>query len=126
MRVNLKQRVAQVEAWLREHFPTPYPVIVRWSPRIAGDCFGDCYWSSPNVVVRLSGRRCRERAIAIETLLHEWAHAIVMPNERLHRQLKRCGALQEHPDEFWIAYGRIYRLYYDLGGCEESQRTEVA
>lgn len=123
-RETIKERAAQVERWLREHFPTPYPVVVRWAARIADDAYGECYWDSSisSIVIRLSRRRCRDRDLANSTLMHEWAHAVVMPNDRLYRSLDRRGAVQEHPDEFWLARGRIYRLFHDLDGHEESRR----
>ena len=67
---NVRERVMQTEHWLRENFPTPYPVEVRWVAKIEaapgadaeakrmGD-FGYCYWRKPNVVIELSRRLCR-------------------------------------------------------------------
>jgi len=135
VRVNIRGRIRQMEIWLNKKFPTPYPVIVRWSKKIAADkndpppvkkvgYYGECFYMRPNVIIRISSRTNREICIAMDTLMHEWAHAMVMPNDRVWRRMERSGAVQEHPDEFWIAMGRIYRAWHDDGGHEESKLYE--
>lgn len=51
---------------------------------------------------------------AMETTMHEWAHALIMP------------WLQEwqndHEDGFWIIFGRMYRRWHDQGGSEAAKR----
>ena len=134
MRISLRRRVAQMTEWLRRNHPTPYPVVVRWTPKVASDPgdppetrkigdFAECYWQRPNIVIRLSSRRCRAFSAASETLLHEWAHAQTMPNERVSRHPARSH--EEHPDEWALAYGKLYRAWVDDGGCVESRRIEI-
>jgi hypothetical protein len=131
----MKGRTRQMEVWLNQYFPTPYPVVVRWTKKIAADkndspqikkvgYYGECAYVKPNAVIRISFRLNREVSIAVETLMHEWAHAVVMPNERVWRKREKVGASQDHPDEFWLAMGRIYRAWYDEGGDEESRKFD--
>jgi len=41
---------------------------------------------------------------ALDTLWHEWTHA--------HRMADGCADWAEHPDEFWIRLGSIYRAWH--------------
>jgi hypothetical protein len=113
-----------LEEWLRENYPTPYPVEVRWSSKIAADrnepssvrrrgYFGECYWVEGKTIIRLSKLRLRQVSFVVDTLQHEWAHAMTMPNSRVEKALESRGKNHEHPDEFWLALGRIYRAWWD-------------
>lgn len=126
---TIKSRVREVRDWLESNFVTPYPVRVKWVRKISGDegepesvlesgHYGECLWEYPNTVIRLSVLQCDRVELAIETLLHEWAHAMVMPNARVWSVLEKRGELEPHPDEFWLAYGKLYRAWYDQGGWE--------
>ena len=133
---TVRHRILQQTAWLRENFATPYPVVVEWAHKIAADpkdrpairesgYVGECYWRSPVIAIRLSKRLCRTLVVAQDTLNHEWAHAIVMPNQRVHAHRVRQGDTPEHPDEWALAYGRIYRAWIDDGGSDEARRLRV-
>lgn len=133
MHITLKNRIKQVEMWLNENFPTPYPVVVKWCPKIAADkhesaavkrigYYGECGYSDRTIVIRISSRKNRSIDSALDTLLHEWAHAVTMPNERVWRRLEKAGNVQEHPDEFWLMLGRIYRSWHDEGGWSDSKK----
>ena len=135
--LTIRERTLQCERWLRANYPTPYPVVVRWVAKVPADpgdpptsrargYLGDCYWVRPNTVIRLSRRRCRETWIAVETLMHEWAHAVVMPNDRVWKAQQRHGRCEEHPDEFGLVANRIYRAWYDEGGALEASASERA
>ena len=129
-RLKLQDRIKQVTFWLEEYFPTPYPVSVKWCKDIPlsdgedgnpGGHFAECYYSKPNIIIRLSKRKNRDVAIALDSLLHEWAHAATMPNTRVYNALEKSGSLQDHPEEFWVVYGKIYRSFYDEGGSGVSR-----
>jgi hypothetical protein len=72
-------------------------------------CFGDCQKVGRRFLIRLSRRRCHQRSHAVETLIHEWAHAISW-----HRGEGHGGA-------FWLAYGRIYRRLHEGKGRDGLQ-----
>lgn len=112
-------RVRQVEAWLREHYPPPQTTRVIWVDRIANDedeglrreeyergDHGVCYRYESGECRILLSRRTLTISSAVETLLHEWAHAL----------FKRPG----HHDAFWRRYGMIYRHFFEAGGWEDS------
>ena len=129
--ITMKKRLKQMEVWLNQNFPTPYPVVVRWAHKIAADkgapprvkaigYYGDCAYVSPNIVIRISKRTNRDINTALETLMHEWAHACVMQNNRVWSRLSEDEQSEEHPTEFSLAYGKIYREWYDNEGSEEA------
>lgn len=128
-----RARVAQAAAWFAEHHPAPYPVTVRWSPRIAPDPtdeltkrerelgdFGEAWIEGRRCHIRLSARRSPSVAIALEALMHEWAHLVSAKHGVLERRRRSA-----HDDEFWLAYGRLYRAFMEDGGEGESERYPV-
>lgn len=119
-KVDPRRRLRQVEAWLREGFPTAWPVVQVRVERIAGDVDGDCHPTRRGLVLRV--RKGLSPETATETLHHEWAHAMTYPTphmERAHRRLHRAPH-PDHPDEFWIAYGRIWCAWYEADGWRRS------
>ena len=124
-----RRRVKQVHKWLEDNFVTPYPVKVTWVKKVHAEeneppaviksgHYGECVWESPYVLIRLSSTQCDRVELAIDTLLHEWAHAMVMANARVWSSLEKRGELEAHSNEFWLAYGKLYRAWYDEEGCE--------
>lgn len=114
-----EKRIKQLIKWLKHHYPTPQPTIVKWvdhlplAPdekvtyytRIRGD-YGICYRYTSGRCIILLSKRANTSSVAVETLLHEWVHALI----------KKPG----HHSRFWIKYGKIYTHYYEQGGYEES------
>jgi hypothetical protein len=49
---------------------------------------------------------------AVDTLLHEWAHAVVWPLAAAEYQVG-------HTTEWAVTYGRIYEQYFDQLGFVE-------
>lgn len=101
-----------VTGWLRMQFPTEVDVSVRVQkiPAEGNDRYHG--WYEPPQEGALSGRIVVDTdsalETAIETLCHEWAHAIVDP----------LGEMIDdpyggHTDDFWVTYGRIDRAYQD-------------
>lgn len=124
--IPLRERLRQVEDWLREHFPTPYPVIVRVERMAQSpddtEYDGECYRLGNGIRIRLhkwwkgdgSGLSDTEHHHISECLRHEWAHAMTAIPIRMERKLKQGHS--HHPDEFWLAYGRVYRKWMDGRG----------
>lgn len=98
---------------LREFCPAGKPVVVR-SAWLAQDIAGECTRTAQRFVIRLN--RDLDEQMAIEALVHEWAHALAW-NFRLD-QLARTGEVS--PEEFQLAahdsawgceFARVWRVY---------------
>ncbi len=109
---NRKQRVTQIAGWLAYHFPCKQNITIQWVKQIPNDYNdrGDYGYVEPPSTIVLSERACRDRYLAVETLLHEWAHLL---RGRSHGW--------GHDEEFWQIYGHLYRAFYDGGGAEASE-----
>ena len=59
--------------------------------------------------IRISRTAHRARIEMIDSLIHEWAHAIVHPGST------------GHSDRWGRAYARIYRHFFDKDGYMESR-----
>ena len=103
---------------LRDKCATAQPVIVRtsWLPP---DTLGDCVRRKKRFVVRLN--RSMNESQAVETLLHEWAHALAW-NYSLDRLSKMPGVDPAafdracHDEAWGCAYSRVWRAYLEVGG----------
>ncbi len=105
-----------VLAGLRKSCPAAKPVVVRtaWLPPTT---LGECIRRPRRFVVRLN--RDMTQDAAIETLCHEWAHALSWSFwlDRLARQLDVDPAEFERAshDEAWgCAYSRVWRAYGEI------------
>ena len=107
----------QVLAGLRALLPPAKPVVVRtsWMPSTT---LGECAKRPQTFVIRLNDQMTE--AQAVETLLHEWAHALAW-NFSLDRLARMPGVSPEEfsrasHDEAWgCAYSRVWRAYTVLG-----------
>jgi len=107
----------QVLAGLRALLPPAKPVVVRtsWMPSTT---LGECAKRTEKFVIRLNDQMTE--AQAVETLLHEWAHALAW-NFSLDRLARTPGVSPEEfsrasHDEAWgCAYSRVWRAYTVLG-----------
>jgi len=107
------------EEWLMRNFPPAYPVRVRYVPKIeeeGEDCIGLCERVGRRFEILVRDRMNRREMI--ETLAHEWAHAYVWRHAVVERRGRERSGIY-HDDEYWLAFGRIYRKLYDEGGREE-------
>lgn len=109
-------RLRQVELWLASEFPTPVPTRVRVSP-IKGGLLGICDRLKDRCNIRISPELVTDSliGIAIETLFHEWSHALTMRLELLGHPKD-----EEHPDEGGIYNWRMLRSWHDEGGEADS------
>ena len=116
-------RAIQVTKWLRKTFPTPHPVTVRWATKLdndwededlmterekAGGIYGMCFLKKRRFCIVLSKKRCQTISDTIDTLLHEWAHAVTWRVSKMEYVRLSC-----HDDEFFLQWGRIYRRYLE-------------
>ena len=111
-----REDLRRIESWLRRCFPTPYPVRVMVRRLPGGEA------GARGVTVR-NGRRLwiilHERMnwdLSVDTLLHEYAHAAEWRHEAVEARRP------DHDDAWALAYGRIYRRFWDEGGRLEALR----
>ena len=114
-------RLRQIHRWLSMAHPTPWPTRLRvesLTPRGKPVVeYGDAsLYEVPegNYFVLRVEKRLRWHT-AIEVLLHEYAHAMAWPAGELEK------THPDHSEEWGLAYSRIYRDFYDEGGCEEAR-----
>jgi hypothetical protein len=106
-----------VLAKLRVELPPARPVVVRtkvFQERFPAMTFGECVRRSERYVIRLNAKM--DQNMAIETLCHEWAHALAW-----NYSLDKLGWDPDVPreefeaashDEAWgCAYSRVWRVY---------------
>lgn len=109
---TVAERVSQVQQWLQYHHPPKKKVTLRWVKEIKGKYpggdFAECVVAE-NLII-LSRHTNRTIYLALDSLLHEWAHI-----------LRGRGESWGHDDDYWRIYGRIYRDFYDGGGHEASR-----
>jgi len=105
-------------ASLREYCPAAKPVVIRtaWLPITI---LGECIRRRERFVVRLN--RDMDEPMAVETLCHEWAHALAW-NYSLDRLSKMPGVDPAafdracHDEAWGCAYSRVWRAYLEVGG----------
>lgn len=98
---------------LRWDCPPAKPVVVRtsWLP---ADTLGECVRRQHRFVIRLN--RAMNENQAVETLLHEWAHALAW-NYSLDRMARDPDVDRElfeaasHDEAWGCAFSRVWRAY---------------
>lgn len=109
-------RLEQVARWLRQEYPTPYPVTLKFGirdHRLKDTDGGGCQRVGRVIIIDVDTTQLW--TVAVETLLHEWAHAAVWPHAHME------GYQVDHGVEWALKFGEIYRRFNDDHGCEESQ-----
>jgi hypothetical protein len=122
------ERLQQVGAWLVATFPTPFPVEFRFPKRIAAHpneeamvrrsgYYGDTERRGRKIIIRIAVRPSINRFTMLDTLLHEFAHAVSTQHKKIEDRRLTHGS---HDDVWALTYGKIYRRFYDEGGAEAS------
>lgn len=99
---------------LKQDFPANVPVAVNTKPfgQVLSEgkrMYGLCSWYGPNNGYRITIERNQDVSIMLDTLWHEYAHALVGVPER-----------KPHPlGKYWRTYGKIYNYYQDEHPVEE-------
>lgn len=87
---------------LKRDFPLDRPVSVRTYANLKCSegqrMFGLCSLNSAGFLIKISHA---DDAVAVDTLLHEWAHALLWEID------------QSHNRRFWDQYAKIYRFYLE-------------
>lgn len=111
--------VKQCGIWLRCTFSTRYPVAIAFEDDLDGD-FGACQIQHKKGTDRwrflIQLKTSMEPQLLLETLWHEWAHALTMTDLMVGED--------GHSDRFYSVYGQIERAW-NAGGHIAAQRLEV-
>jgi hypothetical protein len=92
---------------LKEHCPPKYPISVR-RVELSGGYDGLCKKKDNKFLVKIN-RDLNEKA-AIDTLLHEWAHARCWTNRHDEMTVEEFDRTV-HGDHWGIAYAEVYRVF---------------
>lgn len=115
---TIQQRVIQVARYLKDL----YSLDRLWRVEFV-DCRDEDDWSNPDddqygwvaeqskgLIIKLCVRCCRTRAIAVETTIHEFTHALLWDE----------GLGYYHGPTYWLQYGEIIDAF-DAHGWSDSK-----
>ena len=88
---------ARIVRLLKKMCPVEHPVSVRRVP-LSEELDGDCQFRNDCFLIRIN--RNLEEHEAIETFLHEYAHALAWDVTK-----------DDHSDDWGKAYSRLYRVF---------------
>ena len=109
---------------MQEEWPCGRPVELVWADSIEYDgevyC-GETWREGRTIVISLSKRKCRTWDAMIETLIHEYTHAIQWgpASVESHRNCKH------HPAAFYAQQGEILDEWNHKGGHIEANRYAI-
>lgn len=114
-------RLRQVHHWLQRKYPTPFPTRLRIEPlaekrKVAGEN----YYLNGRVVIRIHSRLVLW--LAVDTLLHEYAHVITRRHENIEKLRRQNGG---HDAEWGMAYAKLYSDFIDGNGRRDSFTERV-
>lgn len=99
---------------LKKRCPAAFPVSVR-RVKISG-LDGDCALGHKRFYIRIN--KDISESSAIETLLHEWAHARAW--NHLHDSMSAHEFEEKTHDASWgVAYSEVYRVYEQYFFCNK-------
>lgn len=93
---------------LKKHCPLAYPVSVRRAI-MSNRLDGDCHKYKKKFFIRVN-RNLDENA-AIDTLLHEWAHARAWNHLLDSAETAESFESFSHDASWGVAYSEVYRVY---------------
>ena len=101
------KKLREVMRKLRKRVPTDKPirVIRRPYPVEINEFMGYCIEGRPGYRVIVNSNLSPE--MQVETLLHEYAHALCWPGQL------EVGRIEAHDSLWGIAYARTFRAYYE-------------
>lgn len=115
-RLMLEDAVRRVAVWCAANYPARLEVAVNVVDDIDdGEALGlACIEEDTPDRITIYVSAAQTIREAMETTMHEWAHALIMPwlNEWQN----------DHEDGYWIVYGRMYRRWHDQGGAVAAKR----
>jgi len=116
-RMMLEDGVRRMATWCQANYPTKMEVAVRVVDQIGDmddESLGIAYLEEGHTLIKIEILADQSIREAMETTMHEWAHAQIMP------WLPEWQ--NDHEDYFWIVFGRMYRRWHDQGGQVAAKR----
>ena len=113
---NRFDRSTQVARWLLHEFPVSQPVSIEWVDRIKPDSesphgyHGYVDETRGRLTIHLCAATNRTRSQAVESTIHEYAHAYLWEE----------GFGLCHGPRFWDVFGRLMDAYEHHGSVESA------
>lgn len=93
---------------LKKHCPLAYPASVRRCV-MSNDLCGDCHKDKKKFFIRIN--RSLDENAAVDTLLHEWAHARAWNHLLDSAETDESFESFSHDASWGVAYSEVYRIY---------------
>ena len=126
---NVEERALQVLRWCESRWPTPYPVKLHWRKELLDKSekykkdqpyHAETFLDTGVIRIYLSRKLCRHYTVAVDTILHEYAHARDWRHARVERG-KRGEGRKIHGPEWGLFYAEHVDAFYDQDGWKESR-----
>ncbi len=115
-----KRRLRQIARYLAAHWPTPFPVRLRFerlSPTLQS--VAETYRADDHLVVRIDSRA--PFSWAVDLLYHEHGHCALWPASARWEQRLEREEMPHHGPEFYAMLGEISAKMEDGGGRADSE-----
>lgn len=99
----------QIADRLHDVLPPRYPIDVRLG-YVREGLMGQCWCEPFRLRIRVSSRLPQE--VAIEVLIHEWAHALVWRGEQDLKRLQNVAPHEQKRIDHGVKWGRAYAKVY--------------
>ena len=93
---------------------------VRWNGKKSKALYGSTDRDGAVLVLTINSRACSTWGLAIETLIHEYAHCRLWGMA----QVEASDKIDAHGPDFWAEYGILYNMFNYLGGDRTSKRYD--
>jgi len=122
----LEERCKQILRWCEATWPTPYPVKMVWKNELLDKeqkfkkdqpYHGETFLQDGVLKIVVSRVKNSTYSIAIDTVLHEYAHCMDWRHARVERGSNRI----DHGPEWGIFYAKVYHAFHHDNGDEDSR-----
>ncbi len=121
--MNVQEECQILAEALSDKFPTGWPVFIHWHEELTcyheGEripIYADCTRIKKGIRIRMSRKKCRQKRVAFETLIHEYAHAMEWKGRRWEHHPANLDGERDHTPAFWAQYGELYEWFFHQGG----------
>lgn len=101
MKLTNRQKWLRTIVWMKREFPGQRPVTVE-SCKVDKEFLGSAELAGGRFKIEIGNKLCIR--VKLEVLIHEWAHIISWFG---------AGHVEDHPDDWGLAYAKIYRAFID-------------